>query len=168
MNLFDEETMKNLVIATKRPSFDDGMYHKLAIIAAGCLNIDLSEEDEEEKESILTTIKKVLYNNEYDGYQLGKDFDYYGFEIDASIVSELDCLHVVKNNILNEAIEAWVISNYIEPKLRIGDKVKCEIKGKLTDGEIVDINIKRAYYIVKTIDYVGNGGYIIKYEDIKL
>ena len=57
MKLFDEKVMKDMLVEGPRPIFDDEMYNKLAIIASGYLNEDLSDDDG----YFLNKIKEGIY-----------------------------------------------------------------------------------------------------------
>ena len=163
--LFNEEIMKEMIVARPRPTFSKEMYNELAVHAAAYLNVSKTDEDYSD---CLESISKILEQNKYstDGYELGKEFDDAGFEMNAQIVSDLDCLSSDKESILNKVIEDWVISDNIQPKFDVGAKIIFKLCFKENEGEIVEVNTKRAYYIVKTAEYKGNGGYVVKYEEI--
>jgi hypothetical protein len=165
MILFNQEDMTKMIVAGPRPTFNKEMFKELAILTANSLNV---KKDDDDYADCIEAIEKVLQRNKFcsDGYEFGKEFEDAGFEIDSQVVSDLDCISHDRYYILSKAIEKWVITDNIQPVYKIGDKVLIKISFREIEGEIVNINTKQAYYSVKTADYIGNGGYVINYEDI--
>ncbi len=161
--LFNENIMKEMIVARPRPEFTDEMYIILAeMVAKEYLNI--TEPNEDEIDCIAAIIED--YGAE-DGFQIGKEMEREGFDIDANIVANLDCIYNDKQDMLYDEIEKWVISDNILPKYSVGNKILCEVFGKETEGEIVKINKKQAYYNVKTATSKENSSYVINFEDVK-
>ena len=90
----------------KRPQFNEQMYIRLAEKAGKIFN---TEDDFD-----LDTIKNILKTTSDDGFQLGKEFEENGFHVDAQTISDLECLKLVREDILREFIKNRV--TYIPDK----------------------------------------------------
>lgn len=102
-----------------------------------------------------TSAHKVLDKNfEEDGYQLGRDFDSENWDVDAGFVEMIDDWASFLYRAHSEAKAAWVASEGIKPKLKVGTKVKVECrrskfeKSDIRDGEINDTQMGRGEYSV--------------------
>lgn len=111
-----------------------------------------------------------------DGFQIAREFDHSGWAADEDFVvvcSEwADCVFSAHR----KAVEAWVKSGSIKPKMAIGTKVKFKYNFKVHEnGEITDIDLVRGQYTVfcKEVGHVpagntGVNGVHILFEDLEV
>lgn len=147
-----------------RPIFNDDMLRKLAIFTADILD-GVDSDDEEEMETISEILKRHKHD---DGYELAKQFDDEGYNIDVSIVCDLDRVSDYARELVRDAIKEWVISDDIKPKIAVGTRVKLNypIKGA-SDGTISGLIEKEAKYMIHLDCDRETLNYIIDYEDIE-
>lgn len=149
----------------ERPKFNEAMALELAQFAAEYLGCD-SPFDEDE----LRDIAKVLTRHWSDnGFELAKEFEDVGYNIEMHIVDSLDRLSEDANDILKKHIEDWVISDKITLDLKPGDGVMLNrpIQGEHY-GIIYDLRIPLAQYAVR-IEKLSKSPthcYVINAEDL--
>ena len=109
-----------------------------------------------------------------DGYELARDLEKdMGFDSDRNLVDDMDCISNECRNCLNEHIEKWVEECNINPKYSIGDEVKLKRNSVEYIGEITEINLKRAQYVIFVPKLghvrggVGTHGTIKNFEDVE-
>ncbi len=146
---------------TPRPVFNKEMLRKLAIVTAGYLGKNNPDEDD------LEEIEKVLDRHKNDdGYELGKRFEDAGFDVDASVVSELDCVSGEARDILDTYIREWVIADSITPKLPTGTVVKLNPRRyRQAEGTIAGLIEDKAQYRVPVDN--SNAYYCVNYEELE-
>lgn len=108
----------------ERPKFNEQMCKELAIIVAGILDADTDDEE------AMAAIAKVLERHHADnGYELAKEFEDEGYDMDVSSVDDLDFVSDHARDILKKHIKEWVSANSITLNLSVGAGV--ELKNKI-------------------------------------
>jgi len=109
-----------------------------------------------------------------DGYELARDLEKdMGFDSDRNLVDDMDCISDECRNCLNENIEKWAQECNITPKYSIGDEVKLKMDNVEYIGEIAEINLKRAFYVIFVEELghvregVGTHGVIKNFEEVE-
>ena len=155
----------------QRPTFDHELVTKLAITVADILQkAKLKYFDHEQ---CMEDSKEILdYHWSDDGYKIAKELDEKGYEMNSSLVEELDCVSNEGDKLLKEKVREWVKQNDIKLDLSVGTKVKLDVWTKNnTDGEIVNLRPETAQYIVWTPECLtpkeNGGGWVINFEKIK-
>ena len=148
-----------------RPVFTDAMWQELAEFTAKCLGIG------NPYESDYDNIKEILGRSDHnipDGFELGKKFEMY-YEVDANIVSELDCVSSEASSILSREIARWVITDDIKPEHPIGAEVPLSrpLDGHST-GTIVGYYEAQGQYKVRVAGMPENHAYLLDYEKLPL
>lgn len=107
---------------------------------------------------------------ETDGYQIARNLDNKGWDVDADLVAILDSAQSKRYFIANELVAKWVTDNNILPPLAVGAIVGFKQERNTYAGEITKIDAKHATYTVfcGELGHVreGNGTYgvILPYE----
>lgn len=117
--------------------------------------------------------KEILsFNYNDNGFDLAKAYEDKGYSPDAELVYILEDIPYIRYEILNKAIEKWVIEDKIEPEFEIGTICNVKYGAKLLEGVIVDYNKKLAQYkvVIESEGMTINGSMraIVNYEDAEL
>lgn len=149
----------------KRPSIrnNEEMMKELAKIVAS----DYLNEDSADENTIERICRSLKYHYQDDAYELAKDLENRGFDIDSDIVSNLESVYRDSRKIEQNYIKNWVIENNIEPKLNIGTEVKISKRYKSESGTIKEVDRDIAQYAVNTPDQKETSRWLINYEDLE-
>ncbi len=153
-----------------RPVFNNTMLQQLAN-EIGKQVFEWCQDNDTDLEECVDTCLEVMdgYNLE-NGYVLAKEFEDRGYEPDLELVQILDTVQRRSGELEANAVEKWVIDDYIQPEFKVGTNVMVKF-GKTVEGIITGYYEKIAKYKVcipsegMTMD--GSRRAIIKYEDAK-
>lgn len=88
------------------------------------------------------------------GYEIAKELENECWNVDSTLVEELDDFSSIIDGIHTEAVKQWVVSNNIKPPLTAGTKVSFTYGWKTTTGVIANRD-----------DYLNEGKYLISRDD---
>jgi len=112
-----------------RPTFDENLINELSKSVGEIIAEHHSYKD---IESCIEDAKSVLHwNYNEDGYYLAKAFEEKGYDGTTSLVDDLDCVSSDADDLLKNAVKAWVKENDIKLELSIGTKVIIDAMKKI-------------------------------------
>lgn len=131
-------------------------------------------EDKDYVEQLRRSLSRAI-EHEDDCYQICKNLDYDSWVIDKGLRDVIDDVDRLRDAAYDVVIKNWIDENSITPKKSVGDVVKFKEQrsSKLTSGEITQIDLKRAKYLIysQELGHVKKGcgtyGTFIPYEDIE-
>ena len=105
-----------------------------------------------------------------DGYEIAKELEDKGFNIDSNLVQELDNIEYCVDEQKRANEKKWVKENNINPKYKENDKVEYSIKYHSEELRLRNINgidYERGYYKVEI--HKGNIQHsaLVKFEDLE-
>lgn len=118
-------------------------------------------------EAIIHDIKEALDSAgyPYDGFAIGKALDSEGWEVDASMIDNLDCAGDEVEEVLTAMITAWMEETKFQHPYKVGDPVKFVRMGTTISSKVHEIRMDGTVLI----DYGHKHGcLVLQWEDVKL
>lgn len=155
-----------MVTTTPRPKQKDthpAVAKKLAEELMSYSGHGLGEDPEEVAESIEQALDDAGPN--YDGFAIGKELDDQGWEVDASMVEELDCADNLVEEELKVMTVAWMKETGYELPYKTGDAVTAKWNRKEISGKVHEIRMDGTVLISVEGE---NGCPVVQWENVQL
>ncbi len=128
-------------------------------------------QDEDIVDALEDALKTAGCSN---GYQIAKELEKNSaFRPDSMLVEMLDAAWYIRSTMHDELVKKWVSWHNITPNKKIGDHVRISFRGKEGLGQIRNIDLERATYLVyaEELDVARKEdgkllGVVINFEDI--
>lgn len=107
-----------------------------------------------------------------DAYNMTKDLDNCGYDVNASVVELCDDYVSEIMNFNRKLVKEWVKSNNIQCPYKLDDVVEYKENGKVHKGIISNVNLKEGTVVLccESEGHVRSGtgtqGYVVNYEEI--
>ncbi len=153
----------NNIAQNTRPTFNEQMAAELAPFVANILNCETPHD-----EGTLKSIAKALrYHHSDDGFQLGKEMEDLGYDVDVDTVDSLDMVSDEARSILKKHIQKWVFENKISLPVSEGKEVSLKrMINKKSTGIVVGFYEDTAQYKIRIEGQSDTGHYVVNCEDI--